>query len=153
MSTRYEQDRADVARFLPTNTVYHRIGEQDVWTFTKDTELQVVFTISLYFCADEDIPGYCAQLVSPTIEKAWQNIHVGHIFPDGVICLGGASMRTRRTLREAFAKSCLWAEGMAVMIRSREVGQPSEFPFSANNEEGEAYAGDAVLKPTGGRRG
>ncbi|MGF6635234.1 hypothetical protein [Paraburkholderia sp. MM6662-R1] len=145
MTTRYEQDRADVSRFLPLDTVHSRIGGQDIWTFTKNSQLNVPFTISIYFAPDEQIPGYCAQLIEPTVESAWKNVHVGHLFADGVICLGGASMRTMRTLRDAFAKSCLWAEGMAVMIESRRIGEPRAFPFSINNSQSEAHFGDSTF--------
>ncbi len=137
MTTRFERDRADVSKYLPANTVHDRIEGLDVWTFVKNTELQLSFKISIYFCPDEAVPGYCAQLVSPPVEKSWRSVHVGHLFDDGVICLGGESMRTRRTLREAYAKSCLWAEGIAVMLASKSAGCPSEFPFSANNTKSE----------------
>lgn len=146
MATRYEQDRTDVARYLPPGTIHSRISGHDVWTFSKNTELGELFTIAIYFSADEEIPGYCAQLVAPAVESAWKNVHVGHLFADGVICLGGTSMRTMRTLRDAFAKSCLWAEGMAAMIQSRRVGSPCAFPFSLNNSDGEAHFGDSSIR-------
>lgn len=140
MSARYDRDRAAVAQYLPADTPYHKVNGLDVWTFTKSTELGIQFVISLYFDPDESIPGYCAQLVSPEIEEAWMNQHVGHLFTDGVICFGYESMRTRKTLREAYAKSCLWAEGMAIMIQSQLNGMPTHFPFSNNNDETEVRA-------------
>jgi hypothetical protein len=138
MSTRLENERAEVLHYLPANTKYVNARGRNVWIFEKTTEVGVAFEIAIYYDPDESEPGYCAQLVSPEIEGAWKNAHIGHIFGDGVICFGGASMRTRRTLREAFSKSCLWAEGMAIMIASRLAGRPSEFPFSNNNTENEA---------------
>jgi hypothetical protein len=127
-----------VTQYLPTSTRHQSIGGRNVWIFKKVTEVGITFEIALFYDPDEDPPGYCAQLVSPEIEDAWQNPHIGHIFPDGVICLGGSSMRTRETLKESFSKSCLWAEGMAIMIQSRLAGRASEFPFSINNRPSEA---------------
>lgn len=138
MSSRYDRDRVEVARYLPTTTQYDKLNGRDVWTFRKTTELGIEFFIALYFDPDESSPGYCAQLVSPEVEAAWKSPHVGHLFGDGVICFGGENMRTRKTLREAYAKSCLWAEGMAVMIQSQLYGTPTHFPFSNNNHESEA---------------
>lgn len=136
MATRREQDASDVANYLPANTRLVRADGRDIWIFTKQTEVRIAFEIAIYYDLDEK--GYCAQLVSPDVEDAWREIHTGHLFRDGVICLGGDSMRTRRTLREAFAKACLWSEGMAIMIFSQAQGTPCEFPFSINNTVEEA---------------
>lgn len=135
MTMRLMTEREQVARYLPRSTRYVNADDRHVWIFEKGTEVGVTFEIALYFDPDEDAPGYCAQLVSPEIETAWKSPHVGHIFSDGVICFGGASMRTRKSLREAFSKSCLWAEGMAIMLVGQLNGQPCAFPFSNNNAE------------------
>lgn len=127
----------EVQSFLPEQTKHYKKDGRDVWVFSKNTELGINFQIALYYDADESTPGYCARLLSPEIEKAWMSPHVGHLFADGAICFGAESMRTRRSLREAFSKSCLWAEGMAIMIASHLNGVPSEFPFSNNNDESE----------------
>lgn len=116
---------------MPDNTLHLEEAGRDTFVFTKNTELGILFTIAVYY--DPDERGYCAQLVEPKIERAWQNVHVGHIFSDGVICLGGESQRAKPTLLDAYAKSCLWAEGMAVMVASHLAQEPSEFPFSNNN--------------------
>lgn len=139
MSRRFNSEREQVAQYLPAATKHQSIGGKDVWIFKKNTEVGVLFEIAIYFDPDEDPAGYCAQLISPSIEDAWKNPHIGHIFNDGVICLGGSSMRTRKTLRESFSKSCLWAEGMAIMIQSHLAGSPTEFPFSNNNNPDEIY--------------
>lgn len=138
MSARFERERVAVAQFMPSNTRHVPArGGRDLWIFTKRTEVGVDFEIALYYDPDEQ--GYSAQLVSPELERAWQNEHIGHIFKDGVICLGGprSAWRAAPDMLEVFGKACLWAEGIAVMIRSKELGRPSEFPFSANNTEGE----------------
>jgi len=139
MSSRYDTDRAEVTRYLPASTSYAKVKGRDVWTFNKSTELGIEFVIAIYFDPDEGTPGYCAQLISPEVEATWMSPHLGHLFSDGVICFGYESMRTRRTLREAYAKSCLWAEGMAIMIQSQLNGTPTQFPFSTNNDESEAH--------------
>jgi hypothetical protein len=115
--------------------MYVQQDGRDAFIFEKDTEVGIPFTIAVYYDPDEH--GYCAQLIGPEVEEAWKSIHVGHLFPDGVICLGGSNMRAKASLREAFAKSCLWAEGMAIMIASHLRGEPSEFPFSNNNSPDE----------------
>lgn len=137
MKARFQTEQTQAARYLPKNTRHVQADDRDIWIFEKSTEVGIRFEIALYFDADEDEPGYCAQLISPEIESAWRSPHVGHIFSDGVICFGGASMRTRKSLREAFSKSCLWAEGMAIMIVSQLRGSPSFFPFSKNNGHGD----------------
>jgi hypothetical protein len=137
MSKRFAKEQEQVSQYLPTSTRHHSLRGKDVWIFKKNTEVGVVFEIALFYDPDEDPPGYCAQLLHPKIEAAWQTVHVGHLWPDGVICLGGASFRTRKTLMETFSKSCLWAEGMAIMIQSQLAGRPSEFPFSKNNNPNE----------------
>ena len=136
MSTRKEQEQIDVAQFMPSNTRHAVADGRDVWFFKKQTEVLIEFEIAVYYDSDEK--GYCAQLVSPEIEEAWKDQHVGHLFRDGVICMGWESMRTRKTLKESFAKACLWAEGMGIMIFSHANGTPCEFPFSENCSAEEA---------------
>lgn len=135
MPARQERDRSYVQRYMPANTMQVSENGLEMYVFEKDTEVGIRFTIAVYY--DPDERGYCAQLVYPEIEDSWKNPHIGHIFADGVICFGGDQMRTRETLREAYAKSCLWAEGMAIMVASQFAGTPHEFPFSNNNSPGE----------------
>ena len=139
MANRRERDSAYVALNLPRNTRLLSINGLDVWVFQKNTVLEVVFEIGIYFDPDED--GYCAQVISPEIEASWKNAHVGHIFSDAVICMGyGGSQRTRPTLLASYAKSCLWAEGMAAMIQGLRHGRKIPFPFSINNSENDLEA-------------
>jgi hypothetical protein len=137
MSKRFSKEQEQVSQYLPTSTRHQNLGGKDVWIFKKNTELGINFEIALFYDPDEDPPGYCAQVIHPKIEAALQSTHVGHLWPDGVICLGGGSMRTRKTLMETFSKSCLWAEGMAILIQSHLAGRPSQFPFSTNNDADE----------------
>lgn len=136
MSSRRDREWQEVRRIMPNNTRLVSADGRDIWLFKKNTEVGIEFEIGIYYDPDED--GYCAQLVSPEVESSWKNAHVGHLFADGVICMGGSSMRTRRTLKESFSKSCLWAEGMALMIVSYDSRTPIPFPFSNNNSESEA---------------
>jgi hypothetical protein len=137
MSKRGSKEQEEVDEYLPASTLHKIIDGKNVWIFKKNTEVGIQFEIAIYFDPDEDPPGYCAQLLSPEIEDTWKTPHHGHIFDDGVICLGGGSMRTRKKLRDSFSKSCLWAEGMAIMIQSHLAGSPSEFPVSINNNSSE----------------
>ena len=136
MSTRIERDRADVKQYMPDNTQQVTVDGREIYVFGKNTAVNVPFRIAIYY--DENERGYCAQLVGPNLKPEWMTPHKGHIFTDGVICFGGDSARTRNTLREAYAKSCLWAEGIAVMIQSALLGDPTHFPFSINSREGDA---------------
>lgn len=135
LNSRLERERQDVARYLPGNTTLTPINGRDVWIFQKNTNFGIEFEIALYY--DPDERGYCAQLVKPEIESEWKSAHVGHIFSDGVICFGGNNIRARPSLREAFAKSCLWAEGIGAMIAARDSGNKIPFPFSINNSPGD----------------
>jgi hypothetical protein len=134
--SRRQADSNTVATKLPHNTTHTVMEGRDVYVFKKHTELGIEFEIAVYFDPDEG--GYCGQLFAPAIEDAWKSPHVGHLFSDGVICMGATSMRTRPTLEDAYGRACLWAEGMAIMIRSHQAGSPSEFPFSINNSYAEA---------------
>jgi hypothetical protein len=135
MNKRYQEELAYRNTFMPAATEYVERSGNHVWIFPKRTEVGIDFKIAIYYSHDEG--GYCSQLVSPEIENAWRDPHVGHIFKDGVICLGGASMRSRLHMADAYAKSCVWAEGIAVMIASKAIGSPTSFPFSFNNSDEE----------------
>lgn len=137
MSARLRRDQEWVAKYMPKNTWFAKVDERDVWVFQKMTEVGVGFEIAIYFDPTESAPGYVAQVRSPPIENAWKSPHVGHIFSDGVICFGGPSSRTRTTMADAYAKACLWAEGMGIMIAAKAIGTPTAFPFSTNNSEEE----------------
>lgn len=93
------------------------------------------FEFCIYY--DGNAGGYVSRVLEPTLESAWMDPHIGHIFKDGAICFGGHSWRALPSLREAFAKSCLWAEGIAVMLASKHLRQPTHFPFSPNSRPGE----------------
>ncbi len=136
MSNRIERDRSDVKAYMPDNTEQVTLHGREIYIFKKNTVVNIPFRIAIYY--DQDEGGYCAQLLGPSLQLDWMTPHKGHIFKDGVICFGGDSQRTRKTLREAYAKSCLWAEGLAVMLGSALARQSVQFPFSINSTENDA---------------
>ena len=142
MSARLDDERALVARYLPPDTQYLAFEGRDLWLFKKLTQVGITFEMAVYYEPDEIPAGYCVRLISPEIEATWRNAHIGHIFSDGTLCFGGTapSARCRYKLTDAYAKACVWAEGMAVMIASHLGGIPTEFPFSNNNTPGEVGA-------------
>lgn len=137
MTTRLETEAQIARTYLPGNTRKDEMDGRIVWVFKKSTEVGMVFTIAIYF--DPDEPGYVAQCLHPVIEDRFKTPHIGHIFSDGVICLGKTSINGKTSMRAtgsmltAYSKSCLWAEGIALMIESERVDEPTEFPFSENN--------------------
>lgn len=140
-NTRQAREQVIVSHHFPRETTRVVRDGREVWVFPKRTELGTEFTLAVYMDPDEG--GYVAQLVSPELEQAWRHPHIGHIFKDGVICLGKcmingtSTMRATNDMLVAYSKACLWAEGIAVMLQSRQLGTPGEFPFSNNNLPGE----------------
>jgi hypothetical protein len=132
---RYDQDRQYVERHMPKGTRHVSMDGKDCWIFIKNTRIGISITLALYYDRDEN--GYCAQVLEPALPESLKSIHAGHLFSDGVICMGEDSMRTRRTLGEAYGRSCLWAEGIACVLAGHMVGELTEFPFSINNKESE----------------
>jgi len=142
VASRLNAERALVARYLPPDTFYMHYENRDVWVFKKITQVGIEFEMAVFYDLDESPPGYCVKLLSPEIEQAWRHPHIGHIYPDGTVCFGGIdpSPRCRRVLNEAYAKACVWAEGVAIMIASKTAGRPIEFPFSDNNDPSDVIA-------------
>lgn len=130
---RHARDIKFVRSNMPSNTTHQVISSADVYTFHKRTQVGVSFVLSIYY--DQDEGGYSAQVVSPAIERSLQGPHVGHLFDNGIICMGTKTMRACHELSEAYARACLWSEGMAIMIKAREHGQTIAFPFSANSQD------------------
>lgn len=124
-ANRHEADRAIVSQFLPENTVPFRTDEGvQGYVYTIKTELLDEFTLFAFF----DGANYQVQVIAPAVEARFNNPHDGHIFgKTGLICFGQAYGSGMPTLREAFAKSVLWANGMSVAIHT------GHFPFSNNN--------------------
>jgi hypothetical protein len=66
---------------------------------------------------------YHVKVIYPEIERRWRSAHTGHLYNDGNICFGNSYESGMPTMRGAFSKSVLWAQGMSVALRT------NEFPF------------------------
>ena len=111
--------------YLPAATRFDVVDGFEVFTYTVSTNFGTPVVLSAYF----DGSNYQVKLVSPELEHAWMNPHIGHIFEDGRLCLSTDHGGGQPTLRQAFAKSVVWAEGVAAMLAGAPV-----FPYSMNNE-------------------
>lgn len=121
---RLDFDRSEVGKFLPRNTRELTTKEGTTgFVYSFRTELQDEFTLFAYF----DGSNYQVQIVAPAVEQRFNSPHTGHVFSNGRICFGNSYGAGMPALREAYAKSVLWANGMSVAIRT------GSFPFSNNN--------------------
>ena len=119
-----KNDRNIVARYLPANTRELVTDEGIVgFLYSFDTELKDRFTLFAFF----DGSNYQVQVVKPEIEEYFKDPHTGHLFSDGRICFGVNYSCGMPSLREAYAKSVLWANGMSIALKT------GQFPFSNNN--------------------
>lgn len=134
-AARRQRELEEVNAYLPSRTRMMRVDSKDVWLVQKDTGMGLRFEFALYFDPNESTPGYCCQVLSPEIERAWKHPHIGHIYSDGILCLGPYNPRTGPSLRFVWARSCIWAEGMAAMLAGKHLGQAVHFPLSINNSK------------------
>jgi hypothetical protein len=119
-----KNDRAIVERYMPSNTREFRADEGVTgFVYSFYTELADRFTLFAFF----DGANYQVQVVAPEIEDYFKDPHTGHLFSDGRICFGASYSCGMPTLRDAYAKSVLWANGMSVALKT------GQFPFSNNN--------------------
>jgi hypothetical protein len=117
-------DQNVVSQFLPRNAKRLTTAEGVTgWGYQIRTELKDDFVLFLYF----DGAHYQVKVISPEVEARWKSPHTGHIYGDGRICFGHSYNAGMPTLRAAFAKSVLWANGMSVALKT------GVFPFSINN--------------------
>lgn len=111
-----------VQTYLPAGT---ELIEQDGvpgWIYDFQDEVGQWWQMFLF----HDGSLYQVQVVSPELDGQGYNVHNAHLFSDGRICL--SALGGVHDLRQAYAKSVLWASGFSVF---RTTGQ---FPFSINNE-------------------
>lgn len=119
-----QEDIATAGQYLPSNTRQITTDEGIAgFLYSFNTELGDNFTLFAF----NDGANYQVQVVAPTVEDRFNNPHDGHIFSNGRICFGNGYGAGMPTLRDAFAKSVLWANGMSVAYRT------GKFPFSNNN--------------------
>jgi hypothetical protein len=123
---RLEDDRSTVRQFLPTDTKEITTSEGvRGWVYEIKCELRQNYCMFVYY----DGAFYQVHVISPKLEDHWKSPHTGHIFPDGRICFGSDYGNGQPTIKEAFAKSVLWANGISI---ARNGG--GHFPFSTNNQ-------------------
>ncbi|MBS1816989.1 MAG: hypothetical protein JSU08_03580 [Acidobacteria bacterium] len=117
----------EARQYLPPTTRLDIIDGFEVFTYSVETSLGIKFVLAAYF----DGSNYQVQLVEPELENEWKSPHRAHIFSsDGRLCLSNSHGGGQPTLRRAFAKSVVWAEGVAAMLAGSPV-----FPYSINNED------------------
>ena len=92
------------------------------WVYEFDSEFKDNYCMFAYF----DGSYYQVLVIQPKVEGKWNSAHTGHIFSDGRICFGSNYNSGMPTLKDAYAKSVLWANGLSVATRT------DFFPFSAN---------------------
>jgi hypothetical protein len=124
-AARLDEDRRTVSAFLPSNTSEITTSEGiRGWIYEITCEFRQKYKMFTYY----DGAFYQVHVISPKLEDYWKSPHTGHIFVDGRICFGSDFGNGQPTLKEAFAKSVLWANGISI---ARQGNVP--FPFSANN--------------------
>jgi len=124
-SARQLNEARDVEKYLPDNTTPLTTDEGITgWTYSFSCEFGIRYTMFLFFNGG----GYEVMLMSPQLENKYRDAHTGHLYRDGRLCLSAHQMRD---LRETFAKSVLWANGLSAAMKSG-----AEFPFSINNRNG-----------------
>lgn len=123
---RLAEDRTIARRKMPTNTVEITTAEGVTgFLYSVASELRDTYKMFAYF----DGAFYQVKVLEPALEERWHSPHTGHLWKDGRICFGQAFGSGMPTLEDAFAKSCLWANGMSVALRDPN----NKFPFSINN--------------------
>jgi hypothetical protein len=121
---RLEDDRLVVRRALPSNTREMTTKEGITgFLYTIGNDLSEEYAMFAYF----DGSYYCVKLVAPELEQHWKSPHTGHLYSNGKLCLGSACNGGRMDLESAFKKSCLWALGISIALKT------GRFPFSINN--------------------
>jgi hypothetical protein len=117
------QDQQVVSQYLPRNAERMTTDEGVVgWVYDIRTEYNDDFQFFVYF----DGANYQVTVLAPELEARWKSPHTGHIFGDGRICFGNDYDSGMPTLRDAFSKSVLWANGMSIALTT------GHFPFSIN---------------------
>lgn len=123
-ANRLQSERTIARDYMPKNTREITTKEGVIgFVYSFETELADNFTLFAYF----DGANYQVQVLEPELETRFKSPHTGHLFATGRICFGNNYGSGMPNLREAFAKSVLWANGMSIAMRT------DHFPFSNNN--------------------
>ncbi len=120
-SARLAEESAVVAQSFPRGTRLLEVDGHPGWLYSFTSELGDEFQLFVYY--DQGL--YFVQVVSPPIEGRF-GAHDAHLYPNSVICL--CQEVGLPSLKEAYAKSVLWANGFSIFQRT------GHFPFSINNE-------------------
>jgi hypothetical protein len=117
-------DRQFAKNKMPRNTLEVVSHGCTGFAYEITCELGQSYKLFAYFNGSR----YRVMVIAPEVERGplW---HPSHVLPDGSLCLE-PTMTGCRTLREAFAKSVLWANGYSIYART------GNFPYSANNQNG-----------------
>lgn len=120
-SARLAEESAVVAQSFPRGARLLEVDGHPGWLYSFTSELGDEFQLFVY----HDQGLYFVQVVSPSIEGRY-GAHDAHLYPNSVICL--CQEVGLPSLKEAYAKSVLWANGFSIFQRT------GHFPFSLNNE-------------------
>jgi hypothetical protein len=122
---RLEEDRSVVRQYLPKSTREFVTAEGATgWVYEIVSEFGDQYRMFVWY----DGAYYQVLVLAPQLETYWQSPHTGHIFASGQICFGTEYASGRPTLRDAFTKSVLWANGISIARHGN-----THFPFSINN--------------------
>lgn len=117
-SGRALRDRACVELEFPAATRVLAVDGVRGWLYPVRTELGDAFELFAWF----DGASYQVRVVAPPLEER-RDAHACHLFGDGRICLGRSFGGGAGSLREAYGRSVLWANGYSAYLRG------SGFPF------------------------
>jgi hypothetical protein len=116
-----QNDREIARRYMPDNT-REITTEEGVtgFVYSITTELRDEFTLFAFF----DGSNYQVKVVWSELEKRFKSLCEVHLYSNGVIDFGNNDWNGAFSLRDAYAKSVLWANGLSIFMR---IGR---FPFT-----------------------
>jgi len=123
-SARDFQDRQDAQQYLPAQTDVLQLQDGRIgFRFPVHCKLGHAYIFLAYF----DGGGYRVATLSPRAEDILSAVsgHASHVLKDGHLCLA-PNAGPLPSLRKAFAKSVIWANGASLM----RFGGVQVFPFS-----------------------
>ncbi|MEI8186925.1 MAG: hypothetical protein WCG19_09535 [Chlorobiaceae bacterium] len=123
---RTEREALIVHDFMPSSTIPHTTPEgYQGWLYSFQCTYGITYRMFAYF----DGSYYQVLVLEPKVEEKYRSAHLGHIYRNGQICFGTRYNSGRATLKQAYAKSVLWATGMSGLLLNKY----QIFPMSINN--------------------
>jgi hypothetical protein len=123
---RPEREALTVQEFMPASTMHHTTPEgYQGWLYSFQCAYGITYSMFAFF----DGSYYQVLVLEPKVEEKYRSAHRGHIFKDGHICFGTRYNSGRNTLKQAYAKSVLWATGISGLLLNKY----QIFPMSINN--------------------